>query len=375
MVATAATYGSGAVGGVFTPTLFVGALLGALFGTLAHGVFPAGTAGPNAYAAVGMGAMLAAATHAPLMSILMIYEMTQDYQIVLPLMLAVVTAHYTARRHGGVRPMYAESLLPRADTAGPPQGGREAPWPVQPGVHEAADRPEGPAAPGVWHRLRLLLPLPHTSLHPLARLRAWHRLALAVLVGASVAALAARALPEARYLGGWLAAAATYLSIVWWGIGRLDPGQTRLRASSLDPGGLAIYSLIVATSWVSLMGVLLVTGTVGASTGLSRWGHMALALAALAATWLLIQTVFALRYARRYYQDDSPGLVFPGGDVPSYRDFAYFSAVIGMTSQVADVGVAKPAMRRLVLVHGLLSFGFNLLVLALMVNLLASALG
>ncbi len=113
MLATAATHGSGAVGGAFTPTLFVGALLGALFGTLVHTALPMGTAPPNAYAVVGMRAMLAGATHAPLMSILMVLEMTMEYQIVLPLMLAVIAAHYSARRYSHVRPMYAESLLPR----------------------------------------------------------------------------------------------------------------------------------------------------------------------------------------------------------------------------------------------------------------------
>jgi len=111
--ATAVTLGSGGIGGAFTPTLFVGALQGALFGTLVQTVLPVGTAPPSAYAVVGMGAMLAATTQAPLMSILMIIEMTMDYQIVLPLMLAVVIAHYTALRYTGVRPMYAESLLPR----------------------------------------------------------------------------------------------------------------------------------------------------------------------------------------------------------------------------------------------------------------------
>jgi H+/Cl- antiporter ClcA len=112
------------VGGAFTPTLFVGAMLGALFGTLVQTLVPAGTAPPSAYAVVGMGAMLAGATHAPLMSILMIFEMTLDYRIVLPLMLAVVAAHYTARRYAGVRPMYAESLLPRAEA--PERGGAPA---------------------------------------------------------------------------------------------------------------------------------------------------------------------------------------------------------------------------------------------------------
>lgn len=117
MLATAATHGSGAIGGAFTPTLFVGAMLGALFGSAAHVLLPAGTASPSAYAVVGMGAMLAGATHAPLMSILMVFELTMDYQIVLPLMLAAITAHYTARAYAGVRPMYADSLLPREKPA------------------------------------------------------------------------------------------------------------------------------------------------------------------------------------------------------------------------------------------------------------------
>ena len=117
MIATAATHGSGAVGGVFTPTLFVGALLGVLFGTAVHALMPVGTGPPSAYAVVGMGAMLAATTQAPLMSIMMVFEMTMDYKIVLPLMLAVVTAHYTVLRYVDVGPMYAESLLPRETDA------------------------------------------------------------------------------------------------------------------------------------------------------------------------------------------------------------------------------------------------------------------
>ncbi|MCA1979898.1 MAG: DUF1345 domain-containing protein, partial [Thiobacillus sp.] len=119
---------------------------------------------------------------------------------------------------------------------------------------------------------------------------------------------------------------------------------------------------------------LLVTDAARALAGPARWGHIALALAALGATWLLIQTVFALRYARRYYMHDAGGLAFPGGAAPTYLDFAYFAAVIGMTSQVSDVAVASAAMRRLALAHGVVAFGFNLLVLALTLNLVASAL-
>jgi chloride channel protein, CIC family len=97
IVATAATTGSGAVGGVFTPTLFVGAALGTLFGQGVHVLFPAATSATFAYTIVGMGAFLAATTSAPLMAILMIFEMTLSYQVMLPLMMSCVLAYFVAR--------------------------------------------------------------------------------------------------------------------------------------------------------------------------------------------------------------------------------------------------------------------------------------
>lgn len=93
--ATTATFGSGAVGGVFTPTLFIGAGIGSLFGyAVQHFAGPA--INPSAFALVGMGAFLAATTHAPIMAIIMIFELTLDYQIILPLMLACVVGYYTS---------------------------------------------------------------------------------------------------------------------------------------------------------------------------------------------------------------------------------------------------------------------------------------
>jgi len=100
VLATAATVGSGAVGGVFTPTLFMGAVLGSLFGQGVHALLPYGTSAPYAYAMVGMGAFLTGATQAPLMAILMIFEMTLSYQAVLPLMLSCVVAYFVARATG-----------------------------------------------------------------------------------------------------------------------------------------------------------------------------------------------------------------------------------------------------------------------------------
>jgi CIC family chloride channel protein len=112
-VATAASFGSGAPGGVFTPTLFMGASLGYLFGFGVHTVWPQGAADPRAFALVGMGALLAAASHAPVMAIIMLFEMTLSYDIIMPLMLSSVVAYYTAR---GIedQSLYSEALSKKA---------------------------------------------------------------------------------------------------------------------------------------------------------------------------------------------------------------------------------------------------------------------
>jgi len=109
VLATAATFGSGAVGGVFTPTLFVGASLGFLFGIVTQHVTGSASVNPSAFAIVGMGAFLAAATHAPIMAIVMIFELTLDHQIILPLMLACVVGYYTSFKIEK-RSIYAEAL-------------------------------------------------------------------------------------------------------------------------------------------------------------------------------------------------------------------------------------------------------------------------
>ena len=98
MVATSITLSSGGSGGVFTPSLYVGAATGGAFGVALAGLFPTLHLRPEAYAIVGMGAVVAAATSAPITGILLVFEMTNDYEIVLPLMLTTVIANLVARR-------------------------------------------------------------------------------------------------------------------------------------------------------------------------------------------------------------------------------------------------------------------------------------
>jgi CIC family chloride channel protein len=109
VMATCSSFGSGAVGGVFTPTLFMGASLGYLFGYACQGFGFGPLTPPGAFALTGMGMFLAATTHAPLMAIIMIFEMTLDYQLILPLMLGCVVAYFTS--HGiESRSIYSASL-------------------------------------------------------------------------------------------------------------------------------------------------------------------------------------------------------------------------------------------------------------------------
>ena len=158
VLATSATVGSGAVGGVFTPTLFIGCAVGALFGGLLHSALPTMTSEPAAYALIGMGAFLAATTHAPLTSILMIFEMTLDYQIVLPLMLACVIAHYTAKVYRRGESIYHASLTRAAMPAG------EDDWRLR--TVEALVKPAAAVVPGSMSLQELFAQLPK---RPVAR--------------------------------------------------------------------------------------------------------------------------------------------------------------------------------------------------------------
>ncbi len=106
------TIGSGGSGGIFAPSLFIGAMLGGAVGTAVHTIWPDGTADPGAYALVGMGAVVAAGTHAPITAILIIFELTNDYAIILPLMISCIIATLLATRMQSAS-IYTMKLLRR----------------------------------------------------------------------------------------------------------------------------------------------------------------------------------------------------------------------------------------------------------------------
>jgi uncharacterized membrane protein len=224
--------------------------------------------------------------------------------------------------------------------------------------------------------------LEQLPLRPFFTLPGIARLSFAVLVGVAVAVVLRLwvAQPHALFLAAWDGAVAAYLALAWAVIHALDARETRARVQRHDQSGYVVFLLVVAAAYASLVAITWGLREVQALHGAARTLRAALTMLALAGSWLVIQTVFAFHYARVYYQpqpgsgEHARGLRFPGGTEPDYLDFLYYACVIGMTSQVADVSVSSRRMRRLTLVHGVASFSFNLVILALGVNLVAGAM-
>lgn len=206
------------------------------------------------------------------------------------------------------------------------------------------------------------------------------RLACGLLAGLVAAALPVTRAWQFRGLLGWCAGIAVYLLLAWWLCVRFDSERTRDRAQAQDEPNVVLFLLMLLATLASVAAITVMMQQSRGLSGVERTLHIALSVAALAASWLFIQTIFAFRYAHRYYHEEKrgepegPGLLFPGGLDPDYFDFLYYAHVVGMTSQVSDVQVTSREMRRLTLVHGVLSFGFNMLILALSINVVAGAL-
>ena len=206
---------------------------------------------------------------------------------------------------------------------------------------------------------------------------------LAVVIALGVLAYVAEPLSvswNTRLIVSWNVAALADLALAWTIVAISDARATRAHALAQDTSGFLIFLFVLAAACASIVAIASVVGTIKELEAWSKVWRLTLTVVALTSSWVLIQTVFAFHYARRYSHDEkhSPaqagGLAFPGRADPDYRDFAYYSFVVGMTSQVSDVQVLSPRMRRLTLVHGALAFFFNIAVLALSINIIASAI-
>jgi uncharacterized membrane protein len=221
----------------------------------------------------------------------------------------------------------------------------------------------------------------HASLrHRLPRfvriIRARPRLFISALIGLIVIALAPGGwwLPT-RLLVGWDIGVALYLAAAFQLISTGDEKRMRRWAALEDEGRFGILILTVAAALASLGAIVaLLERTHGNARDTLQ---LSLATVTILLSWAMIHTMFALHYAHEYYGErngHAKGLIFPGDEPPDYWDFVYFSFVVGVAAQVADVSVASKTIRRTVAAHGIVSFLFNAALLALMVNIAASAI-
>ena len=213
---------------------------------------------------------------------------------------------------------------------------------------------------------------------PVRVVRARPRLLASGLVGGLVVAVLPPTWRMAtRLLVAWDVGVALYLGLVYRLMARSRVGHIRVRARVEDEGRNAILALSAAAALASLGAIVVELGSFSVSGGGRPPAQLALAMVTIGLSWAFTHTIFALHYAHDFYSDDGGqggGLQFPGGEEPDYWDFVYFSFVIGMTSQVSDVAITCKTIRRTVAAHGVISFVFNAALLALMVNIAASAI-
>jgi len=179
--------------------------------------------------------------------------------------------------------------------------------------------------------------------------------------------------PMTRLLIAWDVFAALYLVLVYSMMLRSDHRRVRRDAVLQDDGRFVILMVAALGAFASIAAIVFELGT--PHRGALELAH---ATATIALSWAAVHTTFALHYAHDYYRGTTPGgLQFPSGethDHADYWDFVYFSFVIGMTAQVSDVGITDKTIRRTATAHGIISFIYNTALLALMVNIAASAI-
>jgi uncharacterized membrane protein len=176
-----------------------------------------------------------------------------------------------------------------------------------------------------------------------------------------------------RLLMSWDVFVAVYLVLAYVMMFRCGLAHIRRNAELQDDGRFLIPLLTALGAFASLAAIVSELGEAHRNPPQLIFATLTIAL-----SWAAVHTAFALHYAHDYYRGAKPGgLQFPSGDQhdhADYWDFVYFSFVIGMTAQVSDVGITDKTIRRTATAHGIISFVFNTALLALMVNIAASAI-
>ncbi|MDB5137877.1 MAG: hypothetical protein JWP37_4480 [Mucilaginibacter sp.] len=183
----------------------------------------------------------------------------------------------------------------------------------------------------------------------------------------------------AQVLSIWIVFALTIIVLDWVAIFWSHPLEVRKIAKLQDSSRYILFLFVIVASLMSLVAIVFLLKSAKGHGNASVSSHILLAMSAVIVSWVLVHTVFTMRYAHLYYDTDTDdgkprkggGLQFPDELEPDYLDFAYFSFVIGMTFQVSDVEISSRLIRRHALLHGLISFAFNTAIVALSINVIS----
>jgi uncharacterized membrane protein len=159
---------------------------------------------------------------------------------------------------------------------------------------------------------------------------------------------------------------------------RLDARQLRAHYEEEDPTAPVIVVFVVAAALLSVAAIVALLSTLKHVAAVERVAHLALASMTIVNSWLLVHTMFTLHYADIYYsvaEDAPPPLSFPETRQPLFWDFVYFSFTIGVACQTADVATTQTGIRKMVTVHAVIAFLFNLFILGFAINVTAGLLG
>jgi uncharacterized membrane protein len=217
--------------------------------------------------------------------------------------------------------------------------------------------------------------------HPLVRnVVARPRLLICIAIGA----LSLLVMPfswhlPTRLLLAWNVGADLYIAAAIYEMSRSNEHTIRRRALLTDEGRYVVLLVACVAVTASFVAIFLQLSQVKEAHGLLRAGHLVLAATTVVSAWTFTHVMFTQHYAHEYFIERSSekelpeefrgGLQFPGTRNPDFFDFLYFSFVIGVAAQTADVAITSPPMRRVALVHSLVSFFFNTIIVALTINI------
>jgi len=205
----------------------------------------------------------------------------------------------------------------------------------------------------------------------------WRFLA-ALAVGVAVALVVPLEDAVPRVLAGWNAGGLVYLVLVGIKMWQAEVEGIKREASIERESRIVVLVVVIFGSIFTMLALFVQLMAIKSEQGIDRTLSIGLSVLTIILSWLLIHTVFAVYYAHEFHSEakggsrgQGGGLKFPDDSTPDYLDFLYFSFVVGTTAQTSDVEVCSRAMRRVVMLHGILSFFFNTAVIALAVNLAA----